>query len=118
MCRWIAEQAEDLGIPPINSGEDRRMVCGAMKVLQDTNAVLRGGGLIEGANNKPVMTAHQSIFGTARTAQKPSTPIFEAQKPRPCLPARGETAPETTLKDMRVILLGIVGLQILWMQVD
>jgi len=44
---------EDLGLPVINPGEDRGMICGSMAMLRDVKAILEGHGLEEGANNAP-----------------------------------------------------------------
>ncbi|WP_050528237.1 ferredoxin--NADP reductase [Pseudorhodobacter aquimaris] len=44
---------EDLGIPPMNQGEDRAMVCGSLDFNIDVKAVLESFGLREGANSEP-----------------------------------------------------------------
>lgn len=43
----------DLGVPPIDPGADRAMICGSMDFLKDTKALMEAAGLTEGANSKP-----------------------------------------------------------------
>ncbi|MDR5653785.1 ferredoxin--NADP reductase [Ruixingdingia sedimenti] len=43
----------DLGIPPMDPGTDRAMVCGSMALNVDIKAILEGFGLREGANSEP-----------------------------------------------------------------
>ncbi len=43
----------DLGLPPMNPGEDRAMVCGSLAFNIDVKAILEGFGLREGANSEP-----------------------------------------------------------------
>ncbi|SEA94420.1 ferredoxin--NADP reductase [Rubrimonas cliftonensis] len=45
--------AAELGVPLLNVGEDRVMICGSMAMLQDCKALCEGAGLEEGANSKP-----------------------------------------------------------------
>lgn len=42
-----------LGIPPLDPATDRAMICGSMAMLRETQAILEGAGLREGANNRP-----------------------------------------------------------------
>ncbi|WP_134678459.1 ferredoxin--NADP reductase [Paracoccus ravus] len=44
---------EDLGLPPMNTENDRAMVCGSLAFNVDVKAVLEGFGLREGANSDP-----------------------------------------------------------------
>jgi ferredoxin--NADP+ reductase len=44
---------EDLGLPRMNPGEDRAMVCGSLAFNVDVKAILEGFGLREGANSEP-----------------------------------------------------------------
>lgn len=43
----------DLGLPPMDAGHDRAMVCGSLAFNLDVKAVLEGFGLNEGANSEP-----------------------------------------------------------------
>jgi ferredoxin--NADP+ reductase len=43
----------DLGLPPMDAGHDRAMVCGSLAFNLDVKAVLEGFGLREGANSEP-----------------------------------------------------------------
>ena len=43
----------DLGIPSMDAGHDRAMVCGSLAFNVDVKAVLEGFGLREGANSEP-----------------------------------------------------------------
>lgn len=43
----------DLGLPPMDVGCDRAMVCGSLAFNTDVKAVLEGFGLTEGANSDP-----------------------------------------------------------------
>ena len=43
----------DLGLPAMNPGDDRAMVCGSLAFNIDVKAVLEGFGLREGANSEP-----------------------------------------------------------------
>jgi ferredoxin/flavodoxin---NADP+ reductase len=43
----------DLGLPALNTAEDRAMVCGSLAFNVDVKAVLEGFGLHEGANSEP-----------------------------------------------------------------
>jgi len=43
----------DLGLPPMDAGYDRAMVCGSLAFNLDVKAVLEGFGLNEGANSEP-----------------------------------------------------------------
>jgi len=43
----------DLGLPPMDAGHDRAMVCGSLDFNLDVKAVLEGFGLNEGANSEP-----------------------------------------------------------------
>ena len=43
----------DLGVPPMDAGHDRAMVCGSLAFNLDVKAVLEGFGLNEGANSEP-----------------------------------------------------------------
>jgi ferredoxin/flavodoxin---NADP+ reductase len=43
----------DLGIPPMDQGRDRAMVCGSLAFNHDVKAVLESFGLREGANSEP-----------------------------------------------------------------
>ena len=44
---------EDLGIPPLDSGEDRVMICGSPGMLKDLKHMLEGRGFNEGSTSKP-----------------------------------------------------------------
>jgi ferredoxin--NADP+ reductase len=43
----------DLGLPPMDPGTDRAMVCGSLAFNIDVKAILEGFGLVEGANSDP-----------------------------------------------------------------
>ncbi|SDQ96136.1 ferredoxin--NADP reductase [Pseudovibrio sp. Tun.PSC04-5.I4] len=43
----------DLGVPKLNSAEDRAMICGSMHMIADTKTLLEQRGFDEGANNHP-----------------------------------------------------------------
>ncbi|HLW91151.1 MAG TPA: ferredoxin--NADP reductase [Roseiarcus sp.] len=45
--------AEDLGLPPINSGADRFMLCGSPAMLADIRAILDKRGFDEGNHGEP-----------------------------------------------------------------
>ncbi|WP_444666463.1 ferredoxin--NADP reductase [Cereibacter changlensis] len=52
----------DLGIPPMNTAEDRAMVCGSLQFNVDVKAVLEGFGLREGANSEPLEYVVEKAF--------------------------------------------------------
>jgi ferredoxin/flavodoxin---NADP+ reductase len=54
--------AGDLGLPPLDPGVDRAMICGSMDFLKDTKAVLEAAGLTEGANNRPAEFVVERAF--------------------------------------------------------
>ncbi|AXS38915.1 ferredoxin--NADP reductase [Breoghania sp. L-A4] len=56
------ELFERLGLPPLDPGTDRGMICGSMAMLKDTKAVLEARGLTEGANNKPAEFVVERAF--------------------------------------------------------
>jgi len=43
----------DLGVPALDAGEDRVMICGSMAMIADTRALVEAAGLEEGSNAKP-----------------------------------------------------------------
>jgi ferredoxin--NADP+ reductase len=43
----------DLGVPPLNPGTDRAMICGSLPMNTDLRALLEAAGLREGANSGP-----------------------------------------------------------------
>ena len=53
---------EDLGVPPLDPGVDRGMICGSMAFLKDTKALLESHGLTEGANSKPAEFVVERAF--------------------------------------------------------
>jgi ferredoxin--NADP+ reductase len=52
----------DLGIPPMDAGHDRAMVCGSLAFNVDVKAVLEGFGLREGANSDPLEYVVEKAF--------------------------------------------------------
>jgi ferredoxin--NADP+ reductase len=52
----------DLGLPPMNAGEDRAMVCGSLDFNLDVKKVLEGFGLNEGANSDPKQYVVEKAF--------------------------------------------------------
>lgn len=52
----------DLGIPQMNTAEDRAMVCGSLQFNIDVKAVLEGFGLREGANSEPLEYVVEKAF--------------------------------------------------------
>ncbi len=44
---------DELGLPPIDPGSDRGMICGSMAMLNDTRQLMEGFGLAEGSNSSP-----------------------------------------------------------------
>lgn len=42
-----------LGVPPLDRGQDRAMICGSMAMLKDTKELCEAAGLIEGALSAP-----------------------------------------------------------------
>ncbi len=44
---------DQLGLPPIDPGSDRGMICGSMAMLNDTRKLMEGFGLAEGSNSSP-----------------------------------------------------------------
>lgn len=52
----------DLGIPPMDAGHDRAMVCGSLAFNVDVKAVLEGFGLREGANSEPLEYVVEKAF--------------------------------------------------------
>ncbi|MCF3642669.1 ferredoxin--NADP reductase [Rhizobium sp. TRM95111] len=53
---------EDTGLPPIDPGVDRAMICGSTEMLRDTKAMLESFGLVEGANNAPATFVVERAF--------------------------------------------------------
>ncbi|MEO1470001.1 MAG: ferredoxin--NADP reductase [Pseudomonadota bacterium] len=53
---------EDLGVPPLDPGVDRGMICGSMAFLKDLKALLEERGLTEGANSKPAEFVVERAF--------------------------------------------------------
>jgi ferredoxin--NADP+ reductase len=45
--------AADLGLPPLDPGQDRAMVCGSPAVLRDLRALLEGKSFSEGSTSQP-----------------------------------------------------------------
>ena len=43
----------DMGIPPLDPGEDRVMICGSPAMLKDLKRILEGRGFNEGNTSKP-----------------------------------------------------------------
>lgn len=43
----------DLGITPLDPGNDRVMICGSMAMLKDVKSLVEGLGFVEGSNNAP-----------------------------------------------------------------
>ena len=52
----------ELGVPPIEPGVDRAMVCGSLAFNGDVKAVLEGFGLREGANSDPAEYVVEKAF--------------------------------------------------------
>jgi ferredoxin/flavodoxin---NADP+ reductase len=52
----------DLGLPQMNAGEDRAMVCGSLAFNVDVKAILEGFGLREGANSDPKEFVGEKAF--------------------------------------------------------
>ncbi|MDP3960356.1 MAG: ferredoxin--NADP reductase [Pseudorhodobacter sp.] len=52
----------DLGLPPMERGDDRAMVCGSLAFNHDVKAVLEGFGLREGANSEPLEYVVEKAF--------------------------------------------------------
>ena len=52
----------NLGLPPLDPGRDRAMICGSMDFLKDTKALLEVAGLTEGANNRPAEFVVERAF--------------------------------------------------------
>jgi ferredoxin--NADP+ reductase len=53
---------DDLGLPPLDPGTDRAMICGSMDFLKDTKALIEAAGLTEGANNRPAEFVVERAF--------------------------------------------------------
>lgn len=53
---------EALGVPPIEPGRDRAMICGSMDMLKDTKALMEGFGLTEGSNSRPAEFVVERAF--------------------------------------------------------
>ncbi|MGR3290581.1 MAG: ferredoxin--NADP reductase, partial [Paracoccaceae bacterium] len=53
---------EDLGLPEINSQDDRAMVCGSLAFNSDMKSILEGYGLREGANSDPADYVVEKAF--------------------------------------------------------
>ncbi len=53
---------ETAGFPKINPDEDRVMICGPMAMLKDCARMCEGFGLVEGANNAPVISSCRARF--------------------------------------------------------
>ncbi len=47
------ELARDLGLPPLNSKDDRVMICGSMGLNMDMKEIMHDAGLREGSNSEP-----------------------------------------------------------------
>lgn len=43
----------DLGITPLDPGQDRVMICGSMAMLNDVKSLVEGLGFVEGSNSEP-----------------------------------------------------------------
>ncbi|RCL01298.1 MAG: NAD-binding domain-containing oxidoreductase [Candidatus Tokpelaia sp. JSC085] len=52
----------DTGLPPINAGEDRMMICGSIPMLKDCANMVKAFGLEEGANNAPATYVVERAF--------------------------------------------------------
>ena len=52
----------DLGIPPLDPGIDRAMVCGSLAFNLDVKAILETAGLREGANSEPAEYVVEKAF--------------------------------------------------------
>ena len=52
----------DLGLTPMDAGEDRAMVCGSLAFNHDVKAVLEKFGLREGANSEPLEYVVEKAF--------------------------------------------------------
>jgi len=53
---------EDLGLPGIDRGHDRAMVCGSLGFNMDVKDILEGFGLTEGANSEPAEYVVEKAF--------------------------------------------------------
>ena len=56
------ELFSDLGVPPMNPGADRGMICGSMAFLKDVKALCEQAGLEEGSNSKPATFVVERAF--------------------------------------------------------
>lgn len=54
----------DTGLPPINSKDDRVMICGSASMLKDCAAMVEAFGLEEGANNAPASYVIERAFAS------------------------------------------------------
>ncbi len=52
----------DLGLPPMDAGHDRAMVCGSLAFNVDVKAILESFGLTEGANSDPQQFVVEKAF--------------------------------------------------------
>lgn len=49
----IGKLTKDLGLPPLNTDDDRFMICGSPSMIKDTTRILDKMGFTEGRNNQP-----------------------------------------------------------------
>ena len=54
--------ARDLGLPALDAGEDRLMVCGSMALNTEVKEICQAAGMIEGANSQPAHFVIEKAF--------------------------------------------------------
>jgi ferredoxin/flavodoxin---NADP+ reductase len=52
----------DLGIPPLDRGTDRVMICGSLSMLRDIKALVEAAGFAEGSNSSPADFVVEKAF--------------------------------------------------------